>query len=1079
MRFGILGGTRAWRGDGSEVPVGGPAQRALLALLLAHPGDVVPADRLIDDLYGSEAPAGAAHALQSQMSRLRRALRPDYAIERTPAGYRLDVDPGDVDAHRFAELSAEGRQALRDGDLARASALLSESLTLWRGQALADAADAGSARAHAVRLEELRLDAVEVRIEVDLQQGAHRAVIPELRELTRRHPLRERLHGLLIRALHAEGRQAEALTAYEEVRRLLAEELGVDPSAELAATQLAILRGERPAAAASLPAQLTSFVGRSEDVEVVTRLLGTARLVTLLGPGGVGKTRLSIEAAGRLPDQLDVRFVELAPLRDGAALPHAVLRALGLRESALLAPPSGTEPLPRLVAALADRRLLLVLDNCEHIVEAAAALAGHLLAVYPGLRIMATSREPLGITGENLWPVRSLAPSSAARLFADRAAAVRPGFVPDGAGGEAVRRICEALDGLPLAIELAAARMRTHELDELLDRLHDRFRLLSRGSRTAEARHQTLRAVVAWSWDLLSPDERMLARRLTVFSGGATPRAAEQVCDIPDAEDVLDSLADKSLLDVGYVTGFGAGSHTGSRTGPGTGTRRYRMLDIIRAYCAEQLDAAGETDALRRAHAHHFLALAREADPHLRRSGQLEWLDRLAAEHENLNAALHWAVQAGEVELGLDLIASLSSYFWIRGVHAVAAAPAAALLDAIGTSLPPGREGAYVLCVLTAIGRLDRETWLLHRQAAESLLAAGRGRHPAVTLLWPLVNALEGDPAVTFSLLTAAGSGSDPWERAITDLILGYPQLASGDLAAAERTFTATVDAFRVVGDRWGTALALDALAGIASMRGDPSRALALTDEALRLTRRIGALEDIADLLCNRGDYRLGSADPSAARADFEEAADAARQAGSPAGLAAALRGLGDVARLEGDLPRARDLYERALERFDTHWVRSLGHRTRALVGLGRIAEASGDLADARAHYLDAVAMAASMGAPSECTWGVEALAGVALVEGDAATATLLLGAAASLHGVTLQGDPELTVQGGPEVMRVIDAAREALGRSPYEEFHARGRGLRRDEVLRLIGMPEAVVQASTVRWSLVPPGEHPAAGAH
>ncbi|MEU8385196.1 BTAD domain-containing putative transcriptional regulator, partial [Streptosporangium sp. NPDC048865] len=964
MRFGILGTTRAWHNDAAdaagsggngEVPLGGPARRALLGLLLARAGEVVTADLLIDDLYGSRPPKGAAHALQSQVSRLRRILGHEAGIEAVPSGYRLVVDPADLDAHRFERLSDEGRRALLGGDPAGAAVLLRRALGLWRGPALADAADAASVQALVLRLEERRLAALEDRIEADLRRGEHRAAVPELQELTTRHPLRERLRSLLMRALRAGGRQAEALLVFEETRRLLADELGADPSAELAAVHRELLRGERPYEPPAPPAQLTSFVGRDEDLAEVTRLLGTARLVTLLGPGGAGKTRLSVEVAGGLPD---VCFVELAALRDGRQLPQTLLGALGLRESGLLTAAEESEPVSRLLAALADRPLLLVLDNCEHVVEAAAELAARLLAGCPELRVLATSREPLGITGENLWPVRPLGPSPAARLFADRAAAVRPGFAPDEAGAEIVRRICRELDGLPLAIELAAARVRTYELPELATRLDDRFRLLSRGSRTADERHRTLRAVVAWSWDLLSGAEQVMARRLTVFSGGATAGTAARVCGVPDAEDVLDSLADKSLVEV-------AGG-------------RYRMLDTIHAYCAERLEEAGEAGALRRAHAEHFLELAREADPHLRRAGQLHWLEVLAAEHADLQAALRRTVEAGEVELALALFACLSPYFWMRGMRTLAAAPAAALLDLVGDGPPPGSEEGYVLCALAAAAGDDgQEAWERHRATAGAVAAdPGRPhRHPIITFLWPMIESGAEDPGVALALIARGRMGDDPWERAVVHLLWGYPQLTVGDLAGAEHEFTSAAGAFRSLGDRWGTSLALDALAGLAALRGDPREAIVLTDEALALTERLGALEDVPDLLCNRGDYRVQASragrDPAGtglreARADYERAAEIARRAGSPTYLAAALRGLGDIARLEGDLPGARALYEQALDRFETYWVRSAGNRTGAFLGLGRIAEVSGDLAGARALYRRAAEVAVETGAITE-----------------------------------------------------------------------------------------------------------------
>ncbi|MGC5016835.1 ATP-binding protein [Streptosporangium sp. DT93] len=1047
MRFGILGTTRMWDDDGGEVRVGGPARRALLALLLARAGETVPADLLVDDLYAHRPPGGTAHALQSQVSRLRQVLGGHAAIEAVPSGYRLAVDPGDLDAYRFESLADEGRAALGDGDPARAAALLREALDLWRGPALADVADAASVRALAARLEERGLGALEDRIEADLRRGEHRAAVPELRELADRHPLRERIRGLLMRALQAGGRQAEALLVFEETRRLLADELGADPSAELADVHRELLRGERPYEPPAPPAQLTSFVGRAEDLARVSALLRDTRLVTLVGPGGAGKTRLSIEVAGGLPD---VCFVELAAVGDGRQVPGALLGALGLREGGLLAPAGAAEPVPRLLAALAGRPALLVLDNCEHVVEEVADLVGRLLAGCPRLRVLATSREPLGITGENLWPVRPLGPLPAARLFTDRVAAVRPDLVLDEAAAESVRRICLGLDGLPLAIELAAARARTYDLAELAARLDDRFRLLSRGSRTADARHRTLRAVVAWSWDLLPEPERVMARRLTVFAGGVSAAAAERVCGTPDAEDLLGSLADKSLLEV-----------SGGR---------YRMLDTIHAYCAERLEEAGETETLRRAHADHFLDLARTAGPHLRRSEQLRWLEALVAEHADLQAALRRAVEAGWTVLALELLAWLSPYLWMRGMRGLAVAPAAALLDLVGDGPPPGHGDEYVLCALAAAsGEAGRPAWERHRATAGAVAADPDRprRHPIITLLWPMITSSSGDSSVALALIDRGRASGDPWERAVVHLLSGYPRLGTGDLAGAEGEFTSATDAFRSLGDAWGTSLALDALAGLASLGGDPGKAIALVDEALALTERLGSVEDVPDMLCGRADYHVQAVrtgrDPAStgltrARADYERAAEIARHAGSLTYLAAALRGLGDIARLEGDTAGARLLYEQALERFETDWVRSAGNRTAALFGLGRIAEAAGDLEEARALHRRALGVAAETGAITESARPVEALAGIAVRGGDARTAALLLGAAVALRGVAVDDDPE--------VSGTAAAARAALGATRYDDARREGTRLSGLDALRLAGVPEAAVLASPLTGS-------------
>ncbi|MFE7296058.1 BTAD domain-containing putative transcriptional regulator [Streptomyces sp. NPDC057579] len=919
MRFGILGETRAWHGDGGEAPLGGPARRALLALLLVRPGEVVSTDRLADEID----PAGvlSAHALQSQVSRLRTALGAGAAIERAGAGYRIVVDPDDVDTSRFERLAGEGRAALADGDAGRAVVLLGEALELWRGPALADLPESETARAAAVRLEERRLGAREDRIEAGLRLGEHRTVVPELRELVGRHPLRERLAGLLMRALFAEGGQAEALMVFEATRRHLADELGADPSAELTALHRELLRADPTPSPAAPPAQLTSFVGRADEVAEVAEVLRVARLVTLLGPGGVGKTRLSVEVAGVGGTEGQVCFVELAPLRDGAGLPHALLRALGLRENGLQMDGGAKGPVDRLVAALSDQVLLLVLDNCEHLADEVAGLAARLLTACPRLRVLATSREPLGIIGEYLHPVRPLDEDTAVRLFTERAGAVRRGFTADPA---VVRRICAALDDL-LAIG-------------------------ARGNRTADERHRTLRSVVAWSWDLLSEPEQRAARRFTVFAGGATAQSALRVCGT-DGE-TLEALADKSLLEV-------AGG-------------RYRMLETIRAYGAERLDEAGERESVRRAHAQRLLELVRTADPHLRRAEQLEWLPVVAAEHGDLLAALHWAVAEPAVETAFELLAAAFNYLWIRGASASVAPLAIALLASVGEAAPDGLGEEYATCVLlagaaSATGEAGRQAWQRHRAAAGKALAAAwpgdrSGRYPVVLLLWMMRNAGGPDPQGAFALVSSQRDCPEPWARAAAHYVSGFGHLGRRDPDAAEDAFGQALEGFRTLGDRWGMALALDTLAGTAGARGDRTREVALTDEALVLTERLGALEDSADLLVNRGDH-LAGADAAGARTAYANAAALARRAGSSTYLAAALRGLGDIALEEGDLAAAERLYSEALERIDPHWIKSLGPRVRTLIGLGRVATARSHHTEARKHYRQAAEVADTVGA--------------------------------------------------------------------------------------------------------------------
>ncbi|MFB8009736.1 BTAD domain-containing putative transcriptional regulator [Nocardia sp. NPDC056000] len=715
MQFGILGSIEVRRTDGDPIAVGGPQVRALLALLALDAGKLVSRERLIDGLYGEDPPGDAAHALQSQVSRLRRALRATAGsaasefVESSPAGYRLAVEPRAVDAHRFAQLAEQGRNALRDRDPAAAATLLDQALACWRGPALADVLDAPFAEVQVARLDEARLIVLADRAEAALALGDHHSVVATLPELVAAYPLRERLRALLMRGLYAAGRQADALESFEQGRRLLADELGADPGTELTEAHLAILRADAAPAPAlrRLPAQFTSFIGREPELAQLIPLLAHARLVTIAGPGGTGKTRLSLEVGARV--QGEVCVVELAALADGAQVAPAVVAALGGRDSS-----GGRDPETQLLSILADRPLLLILDNTEHLVLDTARLTHRLLRACPGLRVLVTSREPLAITGESVFPLGQLpiaAPeaaladqvnSPAIRLFADRAAAAKPGFTVDAGTIGAVRRICARLDGLPLAIELAAARLRTLDIDDIDARLTDRFRLLSRGARTAEPRHATLHAVVAWSWDLLTPAERQLAQRFTVFANGATLTAAQHICNPAIGSETLRGSAENTDTSAerrnagaenqnvgaedrnGGAEDQGAGAETwlDDREFPGdvdellsglvdkslvvAVSGRYRMLETIREFGLRELRDSGDHDRLLRAHAEFYLRLAEHSEPALRGPDQLTHLARLTADHDNLQAALHWSARA-DPALAQRLIAAQAWYWWLTG----------------------------------------------------------------------------------------------------------------------------------------------------------------------------------------------------------------------------------------------------------------------------------------------------------------------------------------------------------------------------------------------------------------------------
>ncbi|MER6077285.1 BTAD domain-containing putative transcriptional regulator [Streptomyces sp. NPDC001833] len=986
MRFGILGPLDVRTDDGTPVDPGGPRPRALLTLLLLDAGRPVSTQRLTDGLYGAEPPAGAANALQSQISRLRRRLAPHAEIEATATGYRVAVAPDTVDAHRFETWSGAGRAALAAGDHMTAAARLGEALALWRGPALTDLPDA---EAEAARLEELRLAAVQDRIEADLALGGGSELVPELRALLAARPLGERLYGQLMRALHAAGRPAEALTVYEEARRALADRLGADPSPELSALHLELLRGaapERP----RLPVQLTRFVGREPELARIAAGLAGSRLLTLTGPGGAGKTRLAVEAAQHHPGAC---FVELAPLTDGSRIPYAVLAALGVREG-LRSPAADTTD--RLLAALEERELLIVLDNCEHLVEEAARLTALLLAACPGVRVLATSRESLGITGEVLVPVPPLPPEPAVRLFLDRARAVRPGFD----GHARVAGVCAALDGLPLAIELAAARLRTLTPDELADRLHDRFRLLSRGDRSKAPRHRTLRAVVEWSWGLLDEEERELARRLTVFSGGATLAAVEAVCGLPYPEDVLASLVEKSFLEVSEG--------------------RYRMLETIRAFAAENLP--GPQD-LADAHAGYFLRLAEEAEPRLRGGGQLPWLDRLAAEQANLDAALRHLVRR-DTGGALRLMGPLSWFWRLRGVHGERVATARELLAAVGDAPPPGLEEEYVLCAVNALSGAGDEPELIARVDAVLDAYPGPLRLPYILVLW----AVAAGPRPAADAHALALAGGSPWARALLDVGLGFRAQFTGRPRESEEYFVRALAGYRATGDRWGLANCLDPLGMLAHARGESERALELLDEGLAYVRELAAPEETADLLRTRATVLLHRGDTAAAVAHFDEALALARGAGLPDKVAAARRGLGDAARLSGNTARARVHYENALQECAANWF-SVGETVRSLIGLGRTAAAEGHTEEARDWFRQAAELAVEGPGDLELADAAEALASVA---GSAEEAAELLGAATGLRGGRTEGDPD--------VVRVEREARAKLAAEAYDRAFERGR---------------------------------------
>ncbi len=1056
MRYRVLGTTQAWHDDGTPVALGGARLRALLTVLALRPGRTVPVGILVDEVWNGEPPSDAAGAVQALVGRLRRALGRDAVSSPEGGGYRLCVESDDVDLHRFHRLAGEGTRALELGDAVKAAALLDDALALWQGPALADLPDR---TAQAARWEARRLDARRARLGAALSLGRAEEALPELAALCESHPIDESLQALRLRALRATGRPAEALAAYESIRRTLSTHLGTTPGPELRALHAELLTPERPAhpnrldggrgpeqrlprsgeesvvpagdlgrgpenllprsggesdvpardlgvgpehlslrsggelgvpardlgqgpenllprsggesdpeagdrgnpehlpprsgeepgpagdrgnperlptrrgeeaapagdmgpgsrneaapARGNLRARLTSFVGRDSDIGVIHDDLRRARLVTLLGPGGAGKTRLSQEAAERAAAGAHARYpdglwmAELAPVDDPEDVPDAVLTALGARETVLrgagaeelrAAERHSDDPLVRLAEHCSRRRMLLLLDNCEHVIEAAAVLAERLLETCPGLTVLATSREPLGVPGELVRPVDPLPDPMALQLFADRGAAARPGFrIEDDEA--AATEICRRLDGLPLAIELAAARLRMLTPRQIADRLDDRFRLLTSGSRTVLPRQQTLRAVVDWSWDLLDEPERAVLRRLSVFAGGCDLAAAETVCAEGEGDgaghDVADSLG--SLIDKSLVVAAPAPD----------GQMRYRLLETVGEYAAERLDEAAERPTAERRHLVHYRELARVTDPLLRGHGQRAAIDLLQLEYENLRTALRRAVAAHDEQEALHMVLSLSWYWQMRDLRTEARHWASAA-GALGPDpfLPPVSPAPPVF---------ERFTDAPPPMSPELLQEA---RRCAALIRMVFMNRQLDDWSTP---------ESREWLRSVTTVyspdlpqacrppasLWFFAVVMTGDVDGLKDLLERTVRTCRAYGYEWELAGALQHRANILANRtswaGDASRD---AEEALEIFIRLGDAWGAAEALAARGEAheRRGRFAPAAK--DFTAAVEYAQHIGAQVQVAVLRSRLAGVLMELGEGDRAEALLREVL----------------------------------------------------------------------------------------------------------------------------------------------------------------------
>ncbi|MGQ4389823.1 BTAD domain-containing putative transcriptional regulator [Streptomyces sp. SAS_270] len=1117
MRYRILGVAQAEDEQGAVVPVGGPRVRALLTALAHRTGRTATPEALIDEVWADAPPADASAALQALVGRLRRAVGKD-AIASEVGGYRLTATRDDVDLFVFERRVEEGKDALGRGDAHTAARTLREALTLWRGPALADLPD----RTAATRPEALRLEATRARAEADLRLGRAPDAVPELKELAQAHPYDEALQALLIRALRDSGRGADALAAYEGVRRTLLDGLGADPGPELRTLHTQLLEGKGDGAGprtgrqgtgrqgaefvsrgertGNIRPRLNSFVGREPELDAIRSDVHRARLVTLTGPGGSGKTRLAEEAAAGLPQAW---LVEFAPLDRPEAVPGAVVSALGLRETALitneLAVPKD-DPVALLLEYCAQRSRLLIFDNCEHVIAAAAELAETLLTHCPGLTILATSREPLGVPGELVRPVEPLPPDPAHRLFMERAAAVRPDPDGDGEAG-AVDEICRRLDGLPLAIELAAARLRLMTPRQIADRLDDRFRLLTSGSRTVLPRQQTLRAVVDWSWDLLDERERTALREVSVFAGGWDLGAAEAVCSGP-AADLVGALVDKSLI-VAY-------------DGDGTGSMRYRMLETIHEYATER---AAETPELRAAaefrHRSWARALVEKAEPLLRSAEQLPWIQRLETELENIRAALYRSTVAGDEEQAGALVLAMSWFWWLRNLRREGTEwtdrvlRLGVALDAIDPGGPSAAGRGVVRCAApdvgseTLLGQLDafdpvtafldfaehEERHPLHIMrmrlrmfhlfmVVESgpLEAMRKGRMPEYAdrvrsafakggpeaarmpgIVWPLAAFFVDGPAAVRAPLDATVAncrvyGGD-WEVAVALMFRTHMAVDSlGGMFGVDDDLAELRVLSRRVGDRWVRAQVCSAAGEAAMARCSFEEAKGEYEEALRLAYEVGAYAEAPFLLARLAEIAYRSGERDRALAGLDEASEASDRYGVADSRAFVQLLRAQIAMDDHEIGYARRLWEEARDSSFQGDPPPQFMATLNWVDAIVTAAESGPAAGLR-KFVDALRQALAGRCAEVVLGGFTDGAAELLAElGDHARATRLLAAGDRWRG----GHPRPPQQ-HRDAERTQSAATLALGPVRYAAERAAGEAFTPDDALR--DLAEALVE--------------------
>jgi predicted ATPase len=1056
MEILLLGSLEIRDDDGEPRAISGTRLQILLTALALRCGEVASDDYLVDALWGVDIPRRSANALQRLVSTLRRTLAVRNVVERRAAGYVLAIDKSAVDIHRFDDLAAQGYEAMRAQQPERARELLDTALGLWRGNALADVAYEQFAQADIARLAEARLVATEVRIDADLALGRLSGLIGELEQLVLTYPLREHLHAQLMLALSRSGRPAEALRAYQSARTILNEELGLEPSAELRSLEEAILRQDdqvvRPAgehvsagARTNLRTPLTPLIGRQHDLTALRPVASGQRLVTFVGPGGVGKSRLALEAAREMFEAgaIDVWLVELADVADPNEVVPAIMAVLDISRTA----GSATDA-QRLTEFLKARRALVVLDNCEHLVASAARVAQELLESCPTLTIWTTSREGLAVTGEALWPVPPLGIEDSVALFVERGRAADPTSdfgVSQPGTPRTLEEICRRLDGLPLAIELAAARLRAMPITELATGLEDRFRILNRGARTALPRQQTLRAVVDWSYDLLFEDERRVFDRLSVFGGSCTMAAARAVCSddeitADDVGELISRLADKSLVDV--------------ESDEVDGYTRCRTLQTLVDYGRERLESSGEAALLYAAHGRYYTDFAARSRIALRGDKQRGWLRAVTANLGNLRSSFEVALNDGDAEAANTIAGSLGWYWWFTG-----RAPEGARWLARARACPGPVDDlsrARVMAWTAFCGAPGFVRWTEPEDPLDRGGVPPRGRMPEAEIdnlctdalgVYRDVGALAELPgvelalAVTYSTLGNYMRARELLTEAEQHLAsetapagMAMHAFAAARLAFVEERFDDATAEFRnAVGllracrAEVHCSFALRYVGRLAALRADHATAIAAIEQALDLARGLGLagfanvlLTDLGVSLCALGDFER-------ARAVLAHPLTSARDVGSQPGISESLTALAMLEWRAGEHERAARLAGEGLDiarTVDDHLAAA-----RCLAVLGFAAGRHGDIEEARSRFTESFQLAQSSREPRSAASAIEGLATLACVENDDHQLVRLLGAAHALrHAPGRATGPAFATSTPVDVEGLLAEATQRLG---------------------------------------------------